>query len=277
MSTIGQDGKVIKVLFFGDMVGKPGRRAVIHYLNSLTVDEQSDITIANAENATHGFGLSEKHYKELTEQGVDILTGGNHTWDRREIVNYIGNAQQLVRPGNLPAEAPGVGHKIFEFGPCKLGVINLMGQVFMGNYDSPWKYLEWAVASLKQETDLIFIDFHAEATAEKIGLGYFASELGVSAMVGTHTHVQTADEKILNNQMGYITDAGFNGAFESVIGMTVEASMARQQSVVPQRLEVAESDYVQINAVEFTLNASTGQCLNVRRINQQVHLEPSGF
>ncbi len=270
-------GKHLNLLFFGDIVGKPGRNAVTHYLRQLSHEDSADIVIANAENTTHGFGLSEKHYNELTAAGIDILTGGNHTWDRREIVNYIGNAQQMVRPGNLPADAPGVGHKVFEFGPYKLGVVNIMGQAFMGNYDSPFDYLKTAVKNLQQETSMIFVDMHAEATAEKICCGYFASQLGVSAMVGTHTHVQTADERILDDRMGYITDAGFNGPYHSVIGMEVASALARQQSALPIRLEVAESNEVQINGVRFKINTETGHCIGIERINDRMNLSEHGY
>jgi len=264
----------ISILFFGDIVGKAGRNAVKTYLEGLTAESRPDVIIANAENVTHGFGLSQKHYNELLESGIDILTGGNHTWDRREILNYIANADQLLRPGNVPGNVPGVGHKIFTFGGFKLGVINLMGQVFMGNYNSPWTYLEAAVAEIKAETPIIFLDFHAEATAEKVGLGHFASDLGVSAMVGTHTHVQTADDRILNEQTGYLSDAGFNGAYHSVIGMEVSGSIFRQQSTLPNRLDVAESHEVQVNGVLFAIDRETGGCQNVQRINQRLTLTP---
>ncbi|MBX2861683.1 MAG: TIGR00282 family metallophosphoesterase [Vampirovibrio sp.] len=258
------------ILYFGDIVGKSGRQAVKQYLATLT--EPAGAVIANGENATHGFGISEKHYHELREAGVDIITGGNHTWDRKDIVEYIHNAEWMLRPDNFPAGNPGVGAKVFEVNGIKLGVINLLGQVFMGNYNSPWESIDRLLPRLKQETSMVFIDFHAETTAEKLAFGRYLSQLGASVMVGTHTHVQTADNKILNGQMGYITDVGFNGASDSIIGMEPEGSLQRLMSCQPARLEVAESDEVQINAVWVTLETATGKCLKIERINQQLTL-----
>ena len=263
----------MKILFFGDLVGRPGRRAVAAYLKQLSAEQRPDVVIANGENVTHGFGLSEGHYQELLACGVDIVTGGNHIWDRREIVQYMANAPQLLRPANMPASMPGTGAKVFEIRGHKIGVINLMGQVYMGsNTTPPWESLEQVIPALKQQTPVLFVDFHAEATAEKISLAHFASRLGVSAFVGTHTHVQTADDRILNDRMGYLTDAGFNGAYNSVIGMGVDGSLVRLKSLVPQRLEVAGSDVVQVNAVQFTLDEATGVCRSVERVNTVINL-----
>ncbi len=270
-------GDFIHVLFFGDLVGKPGRKAVERYLQNLLPQEKPDVIIANGENATHGFGLIERHYRELTEMGIHVITGGNHTWDRKEIVDYIDTVDNLLRPDNVPATLPGTGCRVFDFGSFKIGVINLIGQVFMGNYNSPWERLEMLVNQVKKETPVIFLDFHAEATAEKIALAHHCTSLGVSAMVGTHTHVQTADERVLlnamgQNQMGFITDAGFNGAYNSVIGMDIDSSMLRLKSMLPARLEVALTHTLQVNAVQFKINPETGQCSTVQRISKR--LEP---
>ncbi len=266
----------IELLFFGDIVGKPGRQAVQKYLSSLSVEEKPSVIIANGENATHGFGLSESHYNELINIGVHVITGGNHTWDRKEIVDYIDVVDKLLRPDNMPATLPGTGCRIFDFGDYKVGVINLIGQVFMGNYNSPWERLEMLVNQVKKETPIVFVDFHAEATAEKIALAHHCASLGVSAMVGTHTHVQTADERILKEQMGFLTDAGFNGAYDSVIGMDVASSMMRLKSMLPARMEIALTNTLQVNAVQFTIEKGSGKCLSVQRLYKRLEPEVQG-
>ncbi|WP_303672864.1 TIGR00282 family metallophosphoesterase [Vampirovibrio chlorellavorus] len=255
----------IELLFFGDLVGKPGRTAVKAYLDSLS--ERPDVVIANGENISHGFGMIRKHYDEMREAGVDIFTSGNHIWDQKEVFNFIDEVN-LLRPYNFPAASPGRGARIFEVAGCEVGVINLIGQVFMGNYNSPWEQFEELVYDMLAVTPIIFLDFHAEATAEKIAMAWHASSLGVSAMTGTHTHVQTADSKILNNRMGYITDTGFNGSYNSVIGMEASGSLQRLKSHLPTRLDVGPDDILQVNAVKFTIEVKTGVCRKVERINE---------
>lgn len=259
------DSQTIEILFFGDIVGKPGRTAVKHYLENLTT--RPDIVIANGENVSHGFGMLHKHYEELEEAGVDIFTSGNHIWDQKDVFNYIDDVN-LLRPQNFPVGSPGRGAAIFEIRGRTIGVINLIGQVFMGNYNSPWELLDETIYDMLAVTPIIFMDFHAEATAEKVAMAWQASSLGVSAMVGTHTHVQTADSRLINNRMGYITDAGFNGAFNSVIGMDPGISLQRLKSHIPCRMEVGSEDVLQVNAVQFEIDAKTGVCRNVRRINE---------
>lgn len=259
------DSNHIEVLFFGDIVGKPGRVAVETYLASLT--ERPDVVIANGENVSHGFGMIKKHYDELREAGVDLFTSGNHIWDQKEIFNFI-EGVDVLRPQNFPAASPGSGAKVFQVGNVTIGVINLIGQVFMGNYNSPWDQLDELIYEMLAVTPILFLDLHAEATAEKVALAWYASQLGVSAMVGTHTHVQTADSRILNNRMGYITDAGFNGSYNSVIGMEASGSMQRLKSHIPTRLDVGPEDILQVNAVRFTIESKTGVCRKVERVNE---------
>lgn len=259
------EASTIELLFFGDIVGKPGRMAVISYLESLK--QRPDVVIANGENVSHGFGMLRKHFDELQEAGIQIFTSGNHIWDQKEVFNYIDEVN-LLRPQNFPATSPGVGAKVYQIKDHAIGVINLIGQVFMGNYNSPWEQMDETVYEMLAVTPIIFLDFHAEATAEKIAMGWHASALGVSAMVGTHTHVQTADSKILNNRMGYITDAGFNGSYNSVIGMEPGGSLQRLRSHMPTRLDVGPSDVLQINAVRFTIEVKTGVCRKVERVNE---------
>lgn len=259
------DDKTLKILFFGDMVGKPGRNAVKEYLQSISPEDKPDFVIANVENASHGFGLTEKNYNELSSCGIDCMTSGNHIWDKKDIFNYIEQADKLIRPMNYPEGAKGFGSRIFECGEYKIGVINLLGRVFTTLVDDPFRLVQTEIERIKKITPIIIIDFHAEATAEKICFAKFCSELGASAVFGTHTHVQTADEKILNGT-GYITDAGFCGTVDSVIGMEYKTSLSRFLTGIPERYEVAEGAECQINAVEVEISPSSGRAIAIRRI-----------
>lgn len=258
------DEKNIKILFFGDLVGRPGRFAVRDFLEKNK--QNYDFIIANVENASHGFGLTEKNYNELGEYGVQCMTSGNHIWDKKEIFNYINNADKLIRPFNYPANTPGAGGRVFEITDgIKIAVINVLGRVFMSPVESQWSVVKNEIIRLKEITPIVIVDFHAEATAEKICFGRFCSELGASAFFGTHTHVQTADEQIIND-MGYITDAGFCGSSESVIGMDYNTSLNRFTTVIPERYDVADSNVVQINAVEVEINSTSGHTVAVKRV-----------
>lgn len=259
------DGKIIKVIFFGDIVGKPGRVAVRDFLQNNDTFKNYDFIIANIENASHGFGLTEKNYKDFLEYGVNAMTCGNHIWDKRDIYNYIDSADKLLRPINYPQGTRGVGSRIFDMGEFKIGVINVLGRVFMNLVDSPWQMVKEEIERIKQITPIVVIDFHAEATAEKICFGKFCSELGASAFWGTHTHVQTADESIING-MGYITDAGFCGASDGVIGMDYQTSLARFLTAIPERYEVAKGERTQVNAIEVHIDSSAGKALSIKRI-----------
>ncbi len=257
------DGKTIKILFFGDIVGKPGRYAVRDFL--VENRDKYDFIIANVENASHGFGLTEKNYNDISSYGVDCMTSGNHIWDKREIFNYINNADKLLRPINYPKGSHGVGSRIFEKDGFKIGVISVLGRVFMSLVDSQWDLVKEEILKIREITPIIAIDFHAEATAEKICFGRYCSELGASAFFGTHTHVQTADESIVNN-MGYITDAGFCGASDSVIGMEYKTSLNRFLTSIPERYDVADSKTSQINAVEVEIEKENGYAVAIKRI-----------
>lgn len=255
--------QTIKIVFFGDIVGKPGRYAIRDFLAENK--EKYDFVIANVENASHGFGLSEKNYNDFIEYGIDAMTNGNHIWDKKDIYSYIENAQRLLRPINYPKNTPGFGARIFDKNGIKIGVINVLGRVFMNLSDSFWEMVKEEIQSIKQITPIVIIDFHAEATAEKICFARFCSDLGVSAFFGTHTHVQTADEVIMNN-MAYITDAGFCGASDGVIGMDYKTSLNRFLTCLPERYEVAEGKTTQINALEVDIDINTGCALAVKRI-----------
>lgn len=258
------DDNILKVLFFGDLVGRPGRYAIKDFLEKNKQDY--DFVIANVENASHGFGLTEKNYNELSEYGLNCMTSGNHIWDKKEIFNYIDKADKLVRPFNYPGNTPGFGSRIFDLpNGIKIGVINVLGRVFMAPVESQWSVVKNEIIKLKEITPIIIVDFHAEATAEKICFGRFCADLGVSAFFGTHTHVQTADDQIVNN-MGYITDAGFCGTVDSVIGMDYRTSLNRFTTVIPERYDVADGNVVQINAVEVEIDQTSGHTVAIKRV-----------
>ena len=255
----------LKILFLGDLVGRPGRFGVSNFLGRS--GNNYDFIIANVENASHGFGLTEKNYKDLSEMGINAMTSGNHIWDKKEILNYIDTADRLVRPLNYTEDTPGQGSRIFKTEKGhSIGIINIQGTVFMSPINPPWEMLEKEIKKIKETTNVVLIDFHAEATAEKVSCGYIADALFATAMIGTHTHVQTADEKILENGTAYITDIGFCGAYKSVIGMNVEDSVSKLVKSLPVKLDVAPADKVQVNGVELEVDASTGRALNIKRI-----------
>lgn len=265
-----EDKKNIKILFFGDLVGKIARKAVAKYLEERRNQEDyPDFVIANVENASHGFGLTEKNYNELANAGIDCFTSGNHIWDKKDIFNYIERADKLVRPINYPEGTPGLGSRIFDKGEYKIAVINALGRVFMPPIDSPLEILKKEVARLKEITPYIIVDFHAEATAEKICIARYLSETEVKAFFGTHTHVQTADEKIINN-MAYITDAGFCGAVDSVIGMEYSTSLRRMTTLLPERYEVAVNPPCIVNGVEVSIVDET--VTHIKRINVNIDM-----
>ena len=260
----------LKILFFGDITGRQGRNALKSFLAS--PEAEGAFVIANIENASHGFGLTKKNYIDLMESGVNCFTSGNHIWDKKDIHEYIDEADNLVRPINYPAGTPGKGSQIFEFNGFKIGVINVLGRVFMPPMDSPWQIVVEEIKRLKDEgVEHIFIDFHAEATAEKICFSKFlANEFNneenalVKGFFGTHTHVQTADEQIING-MAYITDAGFCGSADSVIGMEYSTSLKRLSTSLPERYEIAETGLAQINGVEVLIDRT--KATQIKRIN----------
>ena len=260
----------LKILFFGDITGRQGRLAVKSFLKSQEND--ADFVIANIENASHGFGLTRKNYLDLSGSGIDCFTSGNHIWDKRDIFEYIEEAEKLIRPINYPNGTKGVGSRVFEIKGHKLAVINALGRVFMPPIDSPWEVVISEIERLKDGgAESIIIDFHAEATAEKICFAkYLAARYNseekalIKAFFGTHTHVQTADEKIYNG-MAYITDAGFCGAEESVIGMEFSTSFKRLSTSIPERYEIAETPIAQINGVEILIEGNLST--QIKRIN----------
>ena len=263
-----QENEQIKVLFLGDMVGRPGRSVVKHYLGDLLASENKtyDFIIANVENASHGFGLTEKNHKELGEIGINCFTSGNHIWAKKDVYSYINNSDKLIRPWNYPKGTYGVGYRMFDVKNTKIAVLNFLGRTFMNPVDSPWEIIQNEIEQIKAQAPIVIVDFHAEATAEKICFGKFCSEYKISAVLGTHTHVQTADEKIINDYTAYITDAGFCGAHNSVIGMAYESSVKRLVTSIPERFDIDESPILELNAVEMSFDAVSGQAQSIKRI-----------
>lgn len=262
------DNHQVNILFIGDIVGRPGRNIVKYYLGSLLSSEENiiDFVIANVENASHGFGLTEKNHNELAGYGINCFTSGNHIWDKKDIYSYINNSDRLIRPWNYPKGTYGVGYRIFDVKDTKVAVINLLGRTFMNPVDSPWELIQNEIEQIKQQAPIVIVDFHAEATAEKICFARFCSEHKISAVLGTHTHVQTADEKIINDYTAFISDAGFCGAYESIIGMEYATSLKRLVTSIPERFDVAESQKLELNAVQMSFDAVSGQAQSIKRI-----------
>jgi 2',3'-cyclic-nucleotide 2'-phosphodiesterase len=256
----------VKILFIGDIIGKPGREALSRELHRIVDRHMVDLVIANGENAAGGFGLTQETAQDLFKCGIQMITSGNHIWDKKDSLEYINRETRIVRPANYPEGTPGRGAIVIKTpGGVKIGILNLEGRVFMNNLDCPFRCADREIAKLKEETPIIFVDFHAEATSEKASLGWYLDGR-VSAVIGTHTHVQTADERILTDGTAYMTDAGMTGAFDSVIGVKKEEAIQKFVTQRPSKFEVAKKD-LRINAVVIEVNETTGHALSIERIN----------
>lgn len=256
----------LSILFLGDVIGKPGRQVVVDYLNNL--EKKPDLIIANVENAAHGFGLTKDIYTELKTAGIQVFTGGNHTFDRKEIFEFIDESPEIIRPANFPAQTPGKGYCLIETTKTKVGVLNIQGQVFMDNLDSPFAVADKILPELQSQTNVIFVDFHAEATAEKVGMGWYLDGK-VSALVGTHTHVQTADERILPGGTAFITDAGPCGPRDGIIGMDKDSVFRRMINHLPSRFEVA-SGPAKLHGVMIEVDPSSGKANKIERVQYEM-------
>ncbi|MBA4372818.1 MAG: TIGR00282 family metallophosphoesterase [Thermodesulfovibrio sp.] len=255
----------MKILFIGDIVGKTGRNAVKALLPSLVDKYKIGVVIANAENIAGGFGLTEQLVAELFRMGVHVITTGNHVWDKKDFVQYIVKDNRVLRPMNYPPGVPGAGSIVVNTpGGIKIGVINISGRVFMMGMDCPFRTIGPEIERMTQETNIIIVDMHAEATSEKIALGYYLDGK-VSAVIGTHTHVQTADEKILANGTAYITDAGMTGPAHSVIGMEVNQIIQRFLTSMPARFETAPGGAI-LSGVVVEVNDETGRSTGIQRV-----------
>ena len=260
------DSSKINILFVADIVGKPGRDITARMLPGLLRKYDVDFCIANGENAADGKGITPREFFELRQMGVDVITGGNHIWDKKEGHKLLGEQSQLLRPLNYPPENLGLGSGLYELRRGeKLGVINLQGRTFMYPLDCPFRLGKQEAERLRQQTRLILVDFHAEATAEKQAMFWHLDGL-VSAVIGTHTHVQTADERVLPNGTAVITDAGMTGPADSVIGLNRRIALKRFLLGTPQRYEIADEN-LRFNAVLINLDSQSGQATNIQRLN----------
>jgi len=259
----------MKLLFIGDIVGRPGRQAVKEILPDIVSAEKINFVVANAENAAGGSGITPPIAAELKGYGVNVLTSGDHIWKKKEVVELLGRDRNVLRPLNYPDETPGSGSVVVELpNKIKIAIINLVGRVFMQAVECPFKTSRREIEKIKKTTPNIFVDIHAEATSEKIALGWYLDGL-VTALMGTHTHVQTADEKILPEKTAYITDVGMAGPFDSVIGRRKEEILTRFVTQMPTRFQVAEDD-VRLNAVIIDFDEKNGKARAIRRIERKL-------
>lgn len=260
-----QNNPSVNILFIGDIVGKPGRTIVKSALTRLIPNLNIDFVIANGENAAGGFGITEEVALELFDSGVDVITMGNHVWDKKESIPYIVKEQRILRPLNHPKGTPGTGSIVLKGrSSFKIGVINVSGRVFMNLLDCPFRVTEGEIERIREETNLIVIDFHGEATSEKQAFAFYFDGK-VSAIVGTHTHVQTADEKILPNGTAYITDVGMTGPENSIIGFREDEILKKFLTHMPQKYEVPSRPAI-LSAVLITLDCHTGLAKKIERL-----------
>jgi 2',3'-cyclic-nucleotide 2'-phosphodiesterase len=259
----------VKILFIGDIVGQPGRLAVKTLVPRLRQEHGLDFVIANGENSAGGNGTTPRTAEEIFCAGVDVITSGDHLWDQKEVMELLASEKRFVRPLNYPPGTPGQGSAVFEIqSGVTVAVLNAQGRTFMPAIENPFLVVPPAIERLRQQTKIIFVDFHAEATSEKIA---FARMLDgkVSAVVGTHTHVQTADEQILPCGTAYLSDAGFTGPHESVLGREIEPVIKRFVTNMPQRFEVA-SARVMLHGAVVEIDAATGKATRIQRVSEAV-------
>jgi len=259
----------LKILFIGDIVGEPGRRAVSELLPRLRRQHGVELVIANGENSAGGSGITPKTAEEIFAAGVDIITSGDHLWDQKEVIGLLQNESRFLRPLNYPQGTPGQGSVVYQANnQAPVAVVNLQGRTFMPDLENPFTFIRAEVERLRQKTNIIFIDLHAEATSEKAALARMLDGQ-VSAVIGTHTHVQTADEQIFPGGTAFLSDAGFTGPHESVIGREIEPVIKRFLTLQPQRFAVAENN-VKLQGVVVEINDHTGKALNIQRVSENL-------
>lgn len=256
----------MKILFIGDIFGKPGREIAHRAIPALVATHDIDLVVANVENAAAGFGVTGDIAETILRYGVDVMTSGNHIWDKKEVLEYIPRQPRLLRPANFPAGVPGRGTWV---GQTRTGepvaVINVMGRVFMQPLDDPFATVLREIESVRGRARVIIVDFHAEATSEKAAMGWHLDGR-VTAIFGTHTHVQTADERILPKGTAYLTDVGMTGPHDSIIGVTVDAALGRFVTGMPAKFEAATGP-ARLNAIIITADPATGKALGIERLN----------
>ncbi|MGV3488320.1 MAG: TIGR00282 family metallophosphoesterase [Tuberibacillus sp.] len=253
----------MRLLFVGDVYGKIGRKMVESYLQKLKNHYKPTVTIINGENSAAGRGITEKIYRMLMESGADAITMGNHTWDNKEIFEFIDDAPKLVRPANFPEGTPGTGMIFLNRNGVEIAVINLQGRTFLPAIDDPFRKADELIEKARSRTPIIFVDFHAETTSEKVAMGWYLDGR-VSAVVGTHTHVPTADERILPQGTAYLTDVGMTGPYDGVIGVEREAVIRKFMTALPVRFESAEGRG-QLSAIIIDIDDATGKARSISR------------
>jgi len=259
----------VKLLFIGDIVGQPGRNAVKALLPKLREQHRLDFIIANGENSAGGSGITPKIAEEIFSAGVDVITSGDHLWDQKEVLELLANEKRFLRPMNYPADVPGHGSGIFTAGNHAIGVLNLQGRTFMQQQlDNPFTLALDEVKKIRAQTKIIFVDFHAEATSEKIAFGRMLDNQ-VSAVVGTHTHVQTADEQIFPGGTAYLSDAGFTGPQESVLGREIEPVIKSFLNSMPQRFEVAKERVI-LHGAMIEIDENSGKAVKISRVAERL-------
>lgn len=248
----------------GDVIGRPGRAAFAKYTPKLRQEKNVDLVVVNGENSAEGRGITKKTLDELLLSGADVVTGGNHIWDKKEVLQFIDDEPYLLRPANYPTGVPGKGTCVYSLRGKNVGVMNLSGRAFMQELDCPFQRVEDLLRELSGECDVLLLDFHAESTSEKMAMGWYLDGR-VTAVVGTHTHVQTADERILPGGTAFISDLGMVGPWNSVIGFTKEPVLAKTTTGMPARFEVADGPAV-YSAVLLTVEDGTGKATSIERI-----------
>lgn len=255
----------MNILFIGDIVGSIGRDMVEQYVSRLKKKHDVSLVIANGENAAAGRGITESIYRDLLHAGVDVVTMGNHTWDNKDIFNFIDDADYLIRPANFSDEAPGQGYTIVEKQGLRIAVINLHGRTFLPPHEDPFAKADELLEQLKDEADLFFVDLHAEATSEKIAMGWHLDGRA-TVVVGTHTHVQTADHRILPGGTAYLTDAGMTGPYDEILGMIKEDVLHRFKTNMPTRFQVPKKGRAQLNGLLVTVDPVTRKATHTELI-----------
>ncbi|HLU23334.1 MAG TPA: TIGR00282 family metallophosphoesterase [Bacillaceae bacterium] len=253
------------ILFVGDVVGSPGRDMIKEYLPKMKRKYRPHITIVNGENAAGGRGITEAIYKQFLEAGANAITLGNHAWDNKGIFEFIDDAKYMARPANFPEDTPGTGLVFIKMNTQEIAVINLQGRTFMPPLDCPFKKADELIAIAKKRTNIIFVDFHAEATSEKQAMGWYLDGK-VTAVVGTHTHVQTADNRILPNGTAYMTDVGMTGPYDGILGMEREAVLHKFLTSLPARFEVPKSGRKQLSACLIIADDVSGKAKSIKPI-----------
>ena len=248
----------MKLLFVGDVVGAPGRQAIEDYLPKLKKKYKPQVTIVNGENAANGKGITEKIYKQLLQAGADVVTLGNHAFDNRDIFEFIDDAKKMVRPANYPVGVPGQGMVFVKSNQVEVCVINLQGRVFMNTLDDPFQVIQSLIETARKRTPIIFVDFHAEVTSEKQAMGWFLDGK-VTAVIGTHTHVQTNDARVLPQGTAVMCDVGMTGPYNGILGMEREAIIGKFLNQLPTRFEVSDPDEIQLSACFIECDDTTGK------------------